>query len=156
MAFVDRDHLGENFVNVSMMVGPRRANFRDDVTLVQVLLILHFGSGGKAAGRLQHTSVDLGQIVLGTYDDNTGTLIKDFQRLFLRRPKPEGYIQRASGKNKSHFTIYQLYLQAQLLLAASRNPRDLIDYLKGFPSLGPSLQVPGPPPREHREEIEYH
>jgi len=149
MAFVDKDEDGDRFANLTLAVGPGRANLRDDVALVQLLLIGHFATGGKIKGRPQTTSVDLGKIVLGTYDDDTGTLISDFQRAYLNRPKPEGYIQPATGKKKSRYTIWQLYSRMQVVLVLAHDPRanDVVEYLRAFPSLGSSL-------RQERQSLE--
>jgi hypothetical protein len=83
MAFVDTDPKNNwKFANVSHPVGPGKPNLRDDVTLVQLCLIMFASVNPKK------TSVDVSTqpIPLGVfYDDDTGTLIKDSLTCFLSR-----------------------------------------------------------------------
>jgi hypothetical protein len=104
MAFVDTDQKTKfKFANVSHQVGPGKPNLRDDVTLVQLCLIMFASVNPKKAS----VDVSTQPIPLGVfYDDDTGTLIKDFQKNVLKRPKPEGYVETARGKDKAHTTIY--------------------------------------------------
>lgn len=140
MAFVDLDEDGDKFANLTQAVGPGKANVRDDVTLVQLLLISHFHTGYKKQGRPQRTSAKPELITLGTFDTNTGTMIKDFQRLFLGRAKPQGYVQTAGGKKKSNSTIWHLNRQMELTLILALDPRNALDYLRAFPDLAPGLR----------------
>jgi hypothetical protein len=142
MAFVDYDQKSDfKFANVSHPVGPGKPNLRDDVTLVQLCLIM-FGCMNP-----RKTSVEVltQPIPLGVfYDDDTGTLIKDYQKNVLRRPKPEGYVDTARGKDKARATIYQLNLELLTGLRGSNDPRHVLDYLRAFPNLAASLWEPEP------------
>jgi hypothetical protein len=64
----------------------------------------------------------------------------------MKRPKPQGYINRATGKiqKKSYSTIWHLNVVADSILAASGQFLGLTQYLKtAFPNLAPFLSGNG-------------
>jgi hypothetical protein len=141
MAFVDTDEDGNKFANVTFAVGPGKANITDDVIVVQIAVTQAFFGPGKFKGKPLAESIDVTKIKPGVFDDATGQLIAGFQREFLHRPKPQGYVQRAIGKNKSSFTIWWLYLQLNTVLARDHDPRSGLDFLRAFaPVLASSLK----------------
>ncbi|HVS35723.1 MAG TPA: hypothetical protein VMS17_09075 [Gemmataceae bacterium] len=140
MAFIDKDEYGNRFANITHSVGPGKANSRDDVLLVQLLLLLVFQSASKIG-----TSVDTTKIQEGVYDDATGTMIQEFQKKWLKRPKPQGYVQPALGKKKKPYTIWNLNNVADAVLDYVQDPRDAIGYLSAYyPTLAASLQETAP------------
>jgi hypothetical protein len=141
MAFVDTAEDGSKFANVSHPVGPGKPNLRDDVTLVQLCLIMYFCMNPRK------TSVELvnQQIPLGVfYEDDTGTLIRDYQKNVRRTPKPTGHVDTARGKGKIHTDIYQLNFELIIGLSKAKDARNLLDYLRAYPNLAASLSEPEP------------
>ncbi len=145
MAFVDRDSYDDFFVNVSHRVG--KSGDWDDVYIVQAMLEFIYTTNPK----LRKSKPTKGPItVTGKPAEDTSVLIAHFQKMYMKRAKPQGYLDQAIGKTKENATIWQLNQHMTAVLLAVRSPENVISYLKRkAPLLGPSLRT-----REERH-LEY-
>lgn len=132
MAFVDT-FLGDPFMNVTQRVG--KTGTFDDLLFVQIMLKFLFTQDP----RLKRFNPVKGEIsVTGQPAKDTPLLIAAFQKRFLKRAKPEGFINRAAGsdKQKGRFTIVQLNLRCELVLAVTgssiKNILELLAFLSPF------------------------
>jgi hypothetical protein len=140
MAFIDIDESGYDFVNVTHQCGKIGPNNFDDLTVVQALLDLAYAYHPILAKKKVRIEVT------GKPSITTNLAIADFQATILKRPKPQGYINRATGKiqKKSFSTIWHLNLVADQIIAASGQSLSLKQYLKAaYPNLAPFLSGNG-------------
>jgi hypothetical protein len=134
MAFVDTI-LGDPFLNVTQRTGKTGAF--DDLLFVQAMLKLMF----TEATNLKRINPVKGPIsVTGLPAKDTPLLIAAFQKHSLKRANPQGFVNRAVGSEdqKFRFTIVQMNLTCDMLLAALQFPGQIIDFL--------TLISPFPPP----------
>ncbi|MEW6125749.1 MAG: hypothetical protein AB1757_01690 [Acidobacteriota bacterium] len=125
MAFVDQDNSGDRFVNVTHRVG--KSGDWDDLLTVQLMLEFVYTNDN----RLKKSKPIKGPItVTGRPARDTSILIAHYQKIVLKRAKPQGFIDRAVGKNKEKSTIWALDSHMNLLLAALRSSDTAITYLK--------------------------
>ena len=132
MAFVDT-FLGEPFMNVTQRVG--KTGTFDDFLFVQIMLKFLFTEDPT----LKRFNPVKGEIsVTGQPVKDTPLLIAAFQKHFLKRAKPEGFINRAGGSDtqKRRFTILQLNLRCESVLVAQhssiKNILELLAFLSPF------------------------
>ena len=134
MAFVDTFE-GDNIINVSQRTGKTGAF--DDLLFVQIMLRFLFTENTG----LRRVNPVKGPIsVTGLPAPDTPLLIAAFQKHGMRRAKPEGFVNRATGSDavKSRFTIVQMNLRIEITLAAQRssfkNVLELIAAISPFAS----------------------
>ncbi len=92
----------EPFANVTLRVG--RNGSWDDLLLVQFMLYIVFSRTNVAGDNPIPGDIS----VTGKPAADTPILIAAFQKHVMKRAKPQGYIDQATGKNKHLSTIYQL------------------------------------------------
>lgn len=137
MAFLDTDDYGDDFINVDGRTGATGG--WDDVLAVQALLQLIFAH----ATDLKRTSpVKGGLTPTGKGSKETSQLIAHFQKVRLKRAKPQGFVDQAVGDRKSSFTIAALNGVATIVLLGIKSPhRDAVSYVREtFPLLAPKLR----------------
>jgi hypothetical protein len=138
MAFVDYDSAGDPFVNVSHRVG--KTGDWDDLYAVQAMLEFLYAYDPT----LKKTKPTKGPVtVTGKPAADTPILIAHFQKVSLKRPKPQGYINKAVGtaKEKMDFTIWRLNSRIDGLFALIGSSETVISYLKRkYPLLASSLR----------------
>lgn len=158
MAFVQAHPGGDFFINIGQSVGRGKANTPNDVLVVQALLEIVYNSpkfkkrlpGGRPA------------VASSTLQKDTPALIADFQRLVLKRAKPQGFCDPAPDTNSSQLdfnTLFRLWGTAELIDAALNGGRDR-DVLARLQREHPSLRnlpqrvsptvIRAPQPREPR------
>lgn len=139
MAFVDIDENDETFVNVTHRVG--KTGDWDDLLVVQLMLELVYANFIP----LKKTKPTKGPVtVTGKPAADTPILIAQFQRIVLKRLRPEGFINKAAGtsQSKQNSTIWMLNVITSTVLAATRSPDSVISYLKKkAPMLASSLKT---------------
>lgn len=123
MAFVDTFE-GANFINVNQRIG--KIGAFDDLLFVQITLKFLFTEHPS----LRRVNPVKGQIsVTGMPAPDTPLLIAAFLKHEMKRAKPEGFVNRASGNDtaKRRFTIVQMNLRIELILAAQlSNIKDIL------------------------------
>ena len=134
MAFVDT-FLGDPFINVTQRVGKTGAF--DDLLFVQIMLKFLF----TEANDLKRINPVRGAIsVTGQPAKDTPILIAAYQKHRLKRPKPEGFINRAVGSEnqKFRFTILKMNLDCGSLLAAINSPhQNILEMLAALSPFAP-------------------
>jgi len=110
MAFIDKNENESEFINVTQRVGS--TGRADDLLAVQALLAIVYTSDEQL--RKSKPTKDPVSVTAKPARD-TVILIKHFQQTIMRRPKPQGYINRSSGKNTNYSTIYVLSTMAELV-----------------------------------------
>ena len=126
MAFVDT-FMGDPFLNISQRVGKTGAF--DDMLFVQIMLKFLFT---EHPGLRRFNPVKGPISVTGSPAPDTPLLIAAFQKHEMKRPKPEGFINRANGNDalKMRFTILQMNLRIGLTLAAKQsNIKDVLELI---------------------------
>jgi hypothetical protein len=137
MAQVKTDNLGNLFVNVSDSTG---ATGRwDDLMVVQAMLLEYWRWEQKTPG--SHCAVPREPAVDGRVHKETPLLITEFQRRYMKRKKPQGYINPVVKLDKiSSSTIWNL----NVVFGMAIPDDDPINYLvTTYPSLGSVLRRPG-------------
>jgi hypothetical protein len=141
MAFVDLDAGGDSFVNVTHRVG--KGGDWDDLLVVQLMLELVYANFIP----LKKTKPTKGPVtVSGKPAADTPILIAHFQKIVLKRSKPQGFINKAVGtaKAKEGFTIWMLNVVTSNVLAFTRSPDSVITFLvKKAPLLASKFQSEG-------------
>ena len=143
MAFVDT-FFGDPFLNVTQRVGKTGAF--DDLLFVQIMLKFLFTHRTD----LQRVNPVKGEIsVTGQPAKDTPILIAAYQKHAMKRAKPEGFINRASGSDtqKERFTIVRMNTDCLFIAAALRlnfeNVLELLAFLSPF-AQSPILKEPPP------------
>src|SRR6185369_17588832 len=116
--FVDKA-FGDDFINVTLRVGKTGAF--DDVLFVQMMLKFIFDNSPF----LRKASHFKGEVLVnGRASPQLPVLIAAFQKHMMHRPKPQGFLNRATGTDaqKGRTTIWMLNGQCELTLAALRSP----------------------------------
>ena len=110
MAFIDKNENESVFINVTQRVGA--TGRADDLLAFQALLDIVYTSHYQ----LRKSKPTKGPVsVTAKPARDTVILIKHFQQTIMMRPKPQGYINRSSGKNTNYSTIYTLSTLAELV-----------------------------------------
>jgi hypothetical protein len=114
---------GELFVNVSQSVGTKKANTPEDVLVVQALLAIVYNENPRFKAQRPTKGP---AVVSSRLEPGTPTLIAHFQRTQLKRPKPQGFINKAlaSGRQLEFSTIFQLNSVAEFTDAFVNPGRD--------------------------------
>jgi hypothetical protein len=159
MAFADTDPDGEPFINVTHRVGANRD--WDDLLAVQAMLKLTY----ETYIPLKKGKPTKGPVsVTGKPAKDTPILIAPYQKVMMKRAKPQGDINPAVAKSLRallNSTIFQLNNSSSMALV-TLGEGDLIPYLiKNYPLLAPRLQAVMPSvvvPRSEWErpaDVEY-
>lgn len=140
MARRDLDDIGDAFANINDQVGA--SGTWDDVMVVQGLLQLWWGFSSAA-----QRAVPTKPPVDGAAHKSNTILISEFQKEFMKRRKPQGFVNPATRfdlKSLSGSTIYQLNVRANMILAGTSSPhKDSVDFLvASFPKLAAPLGAP--------------
>lgn len=138
MAFIDYDSIGDPFINVTHRVDG--TGDWDDLLVVQLMLDFVY----SMVPALRKSKPTKGPITTsGKPATDTSILIKHFQKVQMKRVKPDGIVDRADGKRKENSTIYQLNTLMSIILVALESPDTVISNLtRKEPLLGPFLQTP--------------
>jgi hypothetical protein len=127
MAFVDYELDDDSFVNVTHRVG--RTGDWDDLLVVQLMLEFLYSQ----VPILKKTKPTKGPVtVTGKPAADTPILIAHYQKTIMKRPKPQGYINRAvgTGKQKESYTILKLNRHMEMVLVVIDSSDSVISYLK--------------------------
>ena|ERR1044072_8041471 len=143
MAYIDYDNSEDPFVNVSHRVGAK--GDWDDLYVVQLMLEFIYIYDST----LKDTKPTKGPVtVSGKPAADTPILIAHYQKTFMKRSHPQGYIDRAVRKdNLFNSTIYRLYRHMDILLGSlgfvtTSNFNNVISYMKKrVPLLAPRLKT---------------
>jgi hypothetical protein len=134
--FIDT-FLDEPFINVSFRVG--KTGVIEDLLMVQLMLKFLFTESPS----LKKVNPVKGEItVTGRPARDTTLLIAAYQKHHLHRPKPQGYVNKAEGtdQQKRLFTIVQMNLHIEMILAAQQSPfRNALELLANISPLAASL-----------------
>lgn len=135
MAFLQLDPGGDLFINIGNSVGKGKANTDNDVLVVQALLAIIYNNSPPFKKRRPGNRP---AVVSFKLEKDTPALIADFQRVRLKRPKPQGFCDQApssKGKQINFNTLFNLWGTASLIQAAT-SPEDLLPRLqREHPSL---------------------
>jgi hypothetical protein len=136
MAQVKTDNLGNLFVNVSQRTGA--AGRWDDLMVVQAMLLEYWRWEQKTPG--SHSAVPKEPAVDGRAHKETSVLIAEFQRRYMKRKRPQGYINPVVELDKiSSSTIWNL----NVVFGMAIPDDDPINYLvTTYPPLGTVLRRP--------------
>src|SRR5262245_5000414 len=115
MATVLKDFEGKRFINVDQRVGPRAPGFPNrpnDVLVVQAMLANVYNEDSVFRS-IRPTKGPA--VVSSTLQKDTPTLIAHFQRVVLKRPKPQGFINHATRTDQQlvFSTIWRLFRTAE-------------------------------------------
>ena len=134
MANAQLDHFAAYFVNLGMSVGSDKPNNWDDVLVVKSLLALIYESLSPSVLGKFARPTKKSVVPDDKFDSDVSLLIAHFQGTVMNRPKPQGFINRATagGKALEQSTIYQLNLRAKTVMLIVGNyyaGKDTVDVL---------------------------
>jgi hypothetical protein len=151
MAFIDTDTGGDPFVNVTHRVG--KTGDWDDLLAVQLMLQLVYANSTP----LKKTKPTKGPVtVTGKPAADTPVLIAHFQKVSMKRSKPQGFINKAVGtaRAKEETTIWMLNVMTSTMLACTGSSDTVISYLKKkAPQLASSLKTDAEQAAEYQENF---
>src|SRR5262245_6471970 len=95
MATVLKDFEGNDFINIDQSVGRGKAhaNPPNDVLVVQAMLAIVYNEDPSFRSK---RPTKRPAVVSSKLERDTPTLIAHFQRIVLKRPKPQGFINHAT------------------------------------------------------------
>lgn len=135
MAFLQADPSGDLFLNITQSVGRRKSNTPEDVLVVQALLAIIYNRSPPFQKRRPGNRPVVVSSELGS---DTTTLIADFQRTILKRPKPQGFCDRApvSSSTQLNFnTLFRLWGTADQIHSVTSSEDLLVVLQRENPSL---------------------
>lgn len=161
MAYIQRDGSGDNlYISVHQPVGLGKANAGDDVLLVQALLFITYKENPYFAKKRPTKEPAYPTTKLQA---TTPTLIAHYQKVMLKRPKPQGYINPIPTDPKHHqtSTLYRLFAHCDLFYTAmgmgDLTERLQADYpeLRGLVVRLAEITVEGKTVRQHEYQSAY-